>query len=346
MSDDALDLRFTARAATAADIPAATELLNVCARAVLGHDTMDVTFMENDWASPFCRPETDIRLVFEGRRLVGYAGAWIEPPAVVVYGEVHVHPDYQGQGIGPYLVKWLKGLVRDRAIPLAPDGAKVVLHHEDVPRADAYRREVLLSSGHRVVRHGFRMLIELDTAPPAPVLPEGIVMRAFVRERHLPDLVRTEQQIFKDHWGYVHNDFDQSLAAWKHWIDNDPHHNPDLWFLAVERETLLQNGEDVIAGVCLCTDFMPEDPDMTYVESLGVQRPWRRQGLGLAMLHHAFGVFHRRGKKRVTLDVDAESLTGATRLYEKAGMHVQREDVTYEFVVREGRDLSTQVLRD
>jgi len=54
--------------------------------------------------------------------------------------------------------------------------------------------------------------------------------------------------------------------------------------------------------------------------------------------------FYRQGKQRVSLDVDAQSLTGATRLYEKVGMHIQRESITYELVLREGRDLSVQSL--
>jgi hypothetical protein len=48
----------------------------------------------------------------------------------------------------------------------------------------------------------------------------------------------------------------------------------------------------------------------------------------------------------VGLGVDATSLTGATRLYEKAGMHVQRKSVTYEKMLRAGRDLTTQTLED
>ena len=85
---------------------------------------------------------------------------------------------------------------------------------------------------------------------------------------------------------------------------------------------------------------------MGWVNSLGVRRPWRRRGLALALLRHAFGVFYRRGKTKVGLGVDATSLTGATRLYEKAGMHVQRKSVTYEKVLREGRDLTTQTIED
>ena len=66
--------------------------------------------------------------------------------------------------------------------------------------------------------------------------------------------------------------------------------------------------------------------------------------VGLAMLHLAFGEFYRRGKAQVTLDVDAESLTGATRLYEKAGMRLLRRQVAYDLVLREGKELATQML--
>jgi mycothiol synthase len=345
MHSERLHPRYTARPATLADIPAATDLVNTCVRAVLGHNTMDVSFMETDWASPYYAPETNVRLVFDGEHLVGYAGAWIEPPAVVVFGGLHVHPDYEGEGIGRYLIDWLKAMVAERAVPLAPQGAKVVLRYE-VPHEDAHRRKLLEGTDHRVVRYGLRMLIELDAAPPTPVFPEGVIIRTFDRLRHLPDLVRAEQEIFRDHWGFVQLDFEQDLAAWEHWLDNDPHHDSDLWFLAVKRDAQSQEGGDVIAGVCLCAAFMPEDPELAYVESLGVQRAWRRQGLGLAMLHHAFGIFYRRGKRRVSLDVDAESLTGATRLYEKAGMHIQRKHVIYEYVVREGWELATSTLED
>jgi mycothiol synthase len=44
--------------------------------------------------------------------------------------------------------------------------------------------------------------------------------------------------------------------------------------------------------------------------------------------------------------VDAQSLTGATRLYEKAGMYVQRQYATYEKELRPGEDLSTQSVED
>jgi hypothetical protein len=44
------------------------------------------------------------------------------------------------------------------------------------------------------------------------------------------------------------------------------------------------------------------------------------------------------------LGVDAQSLTGATRLYERAGMRVVRESREYELLIRDGRDLRTLAL--
>ena len=69
---------------------------------------------------------------------------------------------------------------------------------------------------------------------------------------------------------------------------------------------------------------------MGWIASVGVRQPWRRQGLGLALIHHAFGEFWRRGERKVGLGVDAENPTGATRLYERAGMHVAFDAVVYE----------------
>jgi ribosomal protein S18 acetylase RimI-like enzyme len=75
-----------------------------------------------------------------------------------------------------------------------------------------------------------------------------------------------------------------------------------------------------------------------------VRRPWRKRGLGLALLRVAFREFHGRGYHKVGLGVDAENMTGALRLYEKAGMHVIRQFDLYEKEIRPGRELRVQTL--
>jgi mycothiol synthase len=98
----------------------------------------------------------------------------------------------------------------------------------------------------------------------------------------------------------------------------DPDFDPALWFV-------VRDGEEIAA-------VMRNEPDRSgagFVGALGVRKPWRRRGIAQALLQHAFAEFYGRGKRRVALGVDAENPTGATRLYERAGMHVAFEAVAY-----------------
>ena len=75
------------------------------------------------------------------------------------------------------------------------------------------------------------------------------------------------------------------------------------------------------------------------MDVVGVRRPWRRRGLGLALLRHAFGEYRRRGVRRIELSVDAGSVTGAPRLYGRAGMRQKTVYVVYQKELRPGTDL-------
>ena len=81
--------------------------------------------------------------------------------------------------------------------------------------------------------------------------------------------------------------------------------DPALWFIAEE------SGEP--AGICLCRPEWGADRTLGWVNVVGVRRPWRRQGLGLALLLHAFGELYQRGIERVGLGVHGENPTGAPR---------------------------------
>ena len=113
---------------------------------------------------------------------------------------------------------------------------------------------------------------------------------------------------------------------WKHRDIESDKFDPSLWFIAWDGNQ--------IAGYALNRDRNGN----SWVGTLGVRRPWRKRGLGLALLYHSFGEFYRRGKRTISLGVDAANPTGATRLYQKAGMHVAAEYVTYEKELRPGRE--------
>ena len=253
---------------------------------------------------------------------MGYAIVWDEDPHVRLHASVDIHPQYKGCGLGTHL-----------ALPKAPEGTRVVVRQGKAAN-DAASGELLLRHGYQVVRYFLQMEIEMSVPPPDPVLPGGISIRTFVRDQDLRALIEADRDAFRDHWGFVEHPLEQQYREWVHVLDTDSDHDPSLWFLAMD-------GKE-IAGIALCRPRIIRDPDMGHIDTLGVRRPWRRQGVGLALLHHCFGEFYRRGKHKVSLGVDASSLTGATRLYERAGMHAAQRWAAYEKELRPGRDLTTQ----
>jgi ribosomal protein S18 acetylase RimI-like enzyme len=94
-----------------------------------------------------------------------------------------------------------------------------------------------------------------------------------------------------------------------------------------------------IAGAALCRRKSWEREDTGWVRSLFVRKNWRRRGIALALLHHSFQELKVRGKDKAGLGVDARNLTGATKLYKKAGMHIRRQYDHYEIEIRPGVEL-------
>ena len=328
---------FTIRAATMDDLEAVVAVLNACAMEEIGKPGWDADEIRRGWQGPQKNMETDTRVVIaSGGALVGIADLGDSRPHVQIWATGCVRPEYRGRGIGSALCQWIDRRAR-QSMSLAPKGARIVLV-QWIPGTATAAQELLRAQGYQLVRHDLRMVIEMDEPPPEPALPEGIAIRTFDRSRDLRALIRADNDGFRDHWGHVERPFEDEYRDWVHWIENDPHHDPTLWFLAVE-------GEEIV-GDCMCEPRTAEDPEMGFVDSLAVRRPWRRRGIALALLYHSLGEFYRRGTRKVGLEVDAQSLTGATRLYEKAGMRVERQYTIYEKELRPGKDLSTQSLVD
>jgi len=95
--------------------------------------------------------------------------------------------------------------------------------------------------------------------------------------------------------------------------------DPALWLLAWDG--------DELAGLSLAYPEREADAALGWIATLGVRLPWRRQGLGEALLRLSFSDLYARGLRRVGLGVDAQNVTGALRLYERVGMRaIRRSD--------------------
>ncbi len=326
---------YTVRPAQPDDAPHAVALFNLCSMRLVGEAPNSESELRVEWSAPKFDLSRDTRVVLSPRGdLVGYAELWdTADPHVVTYAWGRVHPDHQGQGIGSFLMAWEEQRAR-QAIEKAPPDARVVVRTGALDR-DLASTRLLTDHGFSPVRQFLRMMIQMTKMPAAPNWPSGVTVRTFDRS-DLEATARTVRDSFSDHWGHVDIPFDQDLEEWRHLIDTDEHFDPSLWYLAESDEELV--------GVALCTLKRHEDPSMGWIDTLGVRRAWRRRGIALALLQHALYDLYTRGKPKVGLGVDAESLTGATRLYEQAGMCCERRSLTYEKQLRAGVDLTRKAL--
>jgi mycothiol synthase len=186
-----------------------------------------------------------------------------------------------------------------------------------------------------LVRQFYNMKIRFDgQAPATPDWPQGIEQRTYQHPEDLEAVVEADYEAFRDHWGFVEQPLAEEVAYWRHFTESDPFFDSRYWFLAVD-------GEEV-AGVAICAPVAPDGEEYAHIRSLAVRRPWRRQGLATALLLHAFGLAYQDGKAGVALGVDAENLSGAMRLYTRAGMLPSKVNHVYETVIRDGVSLSNE----
>jgi ribosomal protein S18 acetylase RimI-like enzyme len=305
------------------DVQAIIAMMRACDVADTGEaDAYDATDIRSEWAGLDLATAAWVVVAADGA-LAAYGAVAPHGPSRI-FADGYVHPDHRRRGIGATLI----ALTEARAAELVattPPGSRQVLVNNIVATVDD-ARTLLQSRGYQLTRVYFRMQIALDAPPPAPDWPRAITVRT--SDGGPDDLRRAYETIeegFRDHWGHEPRTFE----SWQRRTVR-PDLDSSLWYFAQEGER--------IAGAALCR---VTEPGQGWIDQLTVLRPWRQRGLALALLRHAFGAFHARGVARIGLGVDGQSLTGAQRLYERAGMRVTMRVGRFDNELRPGVDLAT-----
>lgn len=328
---------FSIRPGKLDDYKIVFELLNVSSLHLLGTiDLTDPELVRNDWQDPKFDMEKSTRLVFApDGTLVGALEVWdTGTPPVHPWIWFEVHPDYLEQGVDAALLDWAEARAA-QAIARVPDGVRFA-PRTGFPVQNERFKALVESRGFKYNRSFYRMATTFEAAPQVPPTPEGIVIRPYNPETELETVVRTMVESFRDHYGFVERPFDEELTSFRHHFLGDPIYDPSLWFVAMD------GNEMVGISICRADDY--ENPENGFVNELGVRREWRKRGIASALLKTSFAEFHRRGKKGAALGVDADSLTGALKIYERAGMRPARQYDNYEKELRAGKELSTQTI--
>ena len=305
------------RPATLADLPEVLSLAQASDVVLIGESDWTETDLREEWADYDL--ERDVFLLELGGRLAGYAAFQRRGSSGRMLADGYVHPELTGRGVGTELLRLTEQRAREE-VASVPPGERAYLQNAALA-SDPAAPALYAAQGYEEVRRSWRMVIDLER-PPEPRVPPGIEVRPFREPEERRAVYEAIEEAFEDHWEHRRRSFED----WSKRAFDVAGYDPGLVWLALE-------GSEVV-GANFC--YWKRQGDWGWVGSIGVRPAWRRRGIAEALLETSFAEFFRRGEHRVALGVDAESPTGATRLYEKAGMRVFWEAVVYEKELRAG----------
>lgn len=297
--------------------------------AILVADADDDIMGEDDLAEEFADPLVDYArgsiAVYDGRTMVGYCIVQSKSEADPVH-EMRtsggVHPDYRNLGIGSHLIEW-------------SERAALELHNDrfgDRPVAlGAGSLAKNTSAGTLLADHGYlpsrwfhQMTRDLSAEIPAPVLPKGVAIAGLTDERSAEALM-IRNEAFRDHWAPS----DLSPETWAFYLAARAL-RPEYSFIAY------LDGEPT--GLVIAHEYDAYNKAKgvrdLYIPQVGTRRTGRKRGIASALLIHALRAAKADGFDTATLDVDADSPTGAFGLYERLGFVVRDTKIAHRKMLR------------
>lgn len=261
------------------------------------------------------------RLVVEsGGRMIGFTRIQVQrltDGPVLYTHDAFLDGGHRIPGLRKALLAWNEAVASALAFSCRDDGDEMLESWANYGSNEW--KEVLEAEGYEQVNHVLEMVRpDLEDIPDMP-LPEGIVVRP-AHPEHYRAIWNLSRDAMRDHRDFCEDDFNE--ARYQEWI-NGPRIQPHLWQIAWA-------GEDVVGTV---RSYILDEENARsgrlrgHTEFIHVAREWRRKGIASALLSRSLAVLKEHGMQEATLDVDADNLSGAVRVYERLGFKE-----TYHFV--------------
>ncbi|MFS0862856.1 GNAT family N-acetyltransferase [Fredinandcohnia sp. 179-A 10B2 NHS] len=302
------NLTYSFRPATLEDAKLVTELIIASDIAEYGVPDCTIEDVLDIWSNiPI---ETNTWIIKKDETLVGYG--FLEEMSkgrLDCYG--FIHPSWYGNGAGTLLISQMEQRAKEYIVDYEKDQIPYELNNY-IPATNPSAISLLEGNKYTFDKVYSRMVIDMKAEPEVTPLAEDVVLLPYNSERDSKGLYNAYVESFQDTRSYYEEPFED-------WIRkrNTEQHDQSLWYVTYFNEELV--------GFIICKNF----PEGTYVEYLGVKRTGRKKGIGSALLTTVFKESYNRGIKTVLLNVDANSLTGANRLYESVGMNATFQIACY-----------------
>lgn len=318
---------FTLRPFRWNDLPMLVDVVNQCCDVDGEEERYTPESLREEFDMFYCHPEDDCIIAEASNgQILGYSYIGLDvSEKMFTWGWGCMHPDYRRQGIGRVLYEAGEANFLKRAqAQLSTD--KPIFAQRYLLTGMTGNVALMTAEHYRLIRSSYRMTIPLNQPFEAWPLPEGITLRPFDRERDARAVYEAEQEAFIQSGDTSVQD---TFEGWsKHFFDRADF-NPNLWLIAYQGNQ--------IAGVCINMPWGTDQPGTVWINRLGVRIPWRKRGLGMALLKNSFYTLQQHGYTRASLGVRAENTTNPVALYERAGMEIYSQYDTYRKIFR-GRE--------
>jgi mycothiol synthase len=235
-----------------------------------------------------------------------------------------IPPENRRRGVGRALLDRQWARAKEISAQLESGGIRLRARIFET-QSDA--RALFAEASLQCLRYFFEMRRDLSPealrATPIPNLdlPPDLKLQSWAEQRQDRAVWEAMNEAFLDHWGSAPNrfeTFEQQLSLGQF--------QPENSYLIWEGETLV-GGTLNTMGTATSARL---GRNQGWISRLFVRRPWRRRGLGRALLIASLLRAQTLGHESVGLNVDAENLTGALRLYEAVGFYSTATLLIYE----------------
>jgi GNAT superfamily N-acetyltransferase len=274
------------------DLDEMCELVDRCDVHDLGRPDYAGFSVRPPWLDGTLDPARDALVV---RTPGGQAVAYVQSVGGEVLGRVA--PEHRGRGLGTLLLDHVE---RHATGPL----------EQEIGGENDAAVHLLQSRGWALQWTSWYFRRPLDGPVPEPVWPPGVVVRPLRRGDDEAPVHAMLTEAFAENR-------DDELPPRPVWVAHDldtPRFDPSTSAVVEE--------DGRVVGLCLAYP----DPGEAWIKLLAVHPSMRGRGLGLALLHAAFGELQRRGHPSVGLEMDAANPTSARHLYLRAGMVQERRN--------------------
>jgi mycothiol synthase len=286
-------------------------------------------FSERDLLEMFDDPYRDFArgstAIYDGTTMVGcsvLAARSTADPVHEMRCHGRVHPRYRNRGLGGQLLDWAE----EAAVQLHEDrhpGRRMSLsgscRQDNASAVALYEKH-----GYHATRWMHLMAMDLSAPLSLTSVPAGVEIVGFTPDRS-GDALLVRNEAFRDHWGSTVT----TAEAWAHATEAEAFRSAFSSLAYAEGEPLglvLAFEHDAYAEATGIRDL--------YIGIVGTRRAGRNRGIASAMLTRALAKGRDAGFTQSSLNVDADSLTGAVGLYERIGFTTEYTTVSQTKTLR------------